>query len=69
MLVPCRELAVSPQDLQIWIKRHKPVLCALQSQARSVDPKINDSHYRSLVQLLVTKKLVRGLLHFLLNYI
>jgi hypothetical protein len=44
-------------DLQEWIKRHKPVLSTILAQARTVDPKVNDSYYRSLMQLLVSKNL------------
>jgi predicted deacylase len=57
--MPARDPAVSMPELQIWMKRHKPVLCAFQAQARSVDPKSNEAYYRALAQLLMAKGIVR----------
>jgi hypothetical protein len=60
-LFPSREPAVSVPDLQQWAKRHKPVLCTIQPQARNVDAKVNENHFRSLLQLLISGKIVRSI--------
>lgn len=57
-LVPTRELGLSNNDIQIWLKRFRPALCHLQVQPRGQESKVNQSNYESLIQLLVDKKLV-----------
>jgi hypothetical protein len=68
-LVPSREPAVPLQDLQSWVKRYKPVLCTIQPHAQNIDVKTNENHYRSLVQLLTTKNLVRSIFKSTLSFI
>jgi hypothetical protein len=59
MLTPSRERAVPLPDLQAWMKRHKPVLCAFQpQQGRDGDSKADEVYYRSLVSLLINKNIV-----------
>jgi hypothetical protein len=58
-LVPAREPVVSTPELQAWMQRHRPGLATFQFQTQVPDPKTNEDNYRSLVQLLATKKIVR----------
>ncbi|KAK0204626.1 hypothetical protein DFS33DRAFT_1321669 [Desarmillaria ectypa] len=56
MLTPTAQPAVSTQDLQVWVKKTQPALCTFAAQPRIADPKTNELHYRSLIALLLNKK-------------
>jgi len=58
-LVPAREPIVTMPELQAWMQRHRPGLATFQFQPQVPDPKTNEYNYRSLVQLLTAKKIVR----------
>ncbi|KAK0450014.1 hypothetical protein EV421DRAFT_1295977 [Armillaria borealis] len=61
MLTPTAQSAVSTQDLQVWVKKTQPALCTFAAQPRIADPKSNELHYRSLITLLLNKKVVRDI--------
>lgn len=56
MLTPTAQAAVSTQDLQLWVKKTQPALCTFAAQPRIPDAKSNELHYRSLITLLLNKK-------------
>lgn len=58
MLTPSREFTVSVQDLQVWARRTKAMVCAFQPYARNIDQQTNERHFRSLIDLLAQKRLV-----------
>lgn len=58
MLTPSRDPAVSVQDLQVWAKRTKAVLCTFQAHPRGLDQQTNERNVRSLVELLIQKRIV-----------
>lgn len=62
MLTATAQAAVSTQDLQLWVKKTQPALCTFAAQPRIADPKTNELHYRSLITLLLSKKVVRDIL-------
>ena len=57
--MPAREPIVTMPELQAWMQRHRPGLATFQFQMQVPDPKTNEHNYRSLVQLLTAKKIVR----------
>ncbi|SJK99991.1 uncharacterized protein ARMOST_03302 [Armillaria ostoyae] len=56
MLTLTAQSAVSTQDLQVWVKKTQPALCTFAAQPRIANPKSNELHYRSLITLLLNKK-------------
>ncbi|PFH53205.1 hypothetical protein AMATHDRAFT_45813 [Amanita thiersii Skay4041] len=55
-LVPTSEHLVSMQELKEWISRFKPLVCQFQpKEETSVEPS-NEQYYKSLIQVLVTKR-------------
>jgi hypothetical protein len=58
-LVPTPEPAVPLAELKEWINRLKPVICRFQPQPDPTDP-TNEQYFRSLIQLLTTRKVVRA---------
>ncbi|KAF8638191.1 hypothetical protein AX17_002388 [Amanita inopinata Kibby_2008] len=55
-LVPTHEPAVSLPELKEWIARFKPVICRFQPKAESVPDLMNEQYYKSLIQVLTTKR-------------
>ncbi len=62
MLTPTAQAAVSTDDLLVWARKTQPALCTFAAQSRIADPKSNELHYRSLITLLLSKKVVRDIL-------
>ncbi|KIL67451.1 hypothetical protein M378DRAFT_159270 [Amanita muscaria Koide BX008] len=54
-LVPTPEPAVSLVELREWITRFKPVICRFQPKTEPGDL-MNEQYYKSLIQLLVAKR-------------
>ncbi len=49
-------------ELQAWVKKTSPALCMFQPQPQpppNVDKATNDAHFKSLIALLMSKKVVR----------
>ncbi|KAF9024920.1 hypothetical protein BDZ89DRAFT_1135743 [Hymenopellis radicata] len=59
MLTPTSTPAVPMGDLQAWVKKTSPALCMFQPQPQpppNVDKATNDAHFKSLIALLMSKK-------------
>jgi hypothetical protein len=57
-LAPVRDPAAPISELQVWLKRHRPVVCTISAQPNVPDPKENERALQSLVQLLGSKNIV-----------
>jgi len=58
VIVPARE-QFGLKELEMWIQKHSPAVCLFRPQQGVPDSQLNDSHYKSLLQLLEAKKIVR----------
>ncbi|KAF8920125.1 hypothetical protein CPB85DRAFT_1428947 [Mucidula mucida] len=59
MLTPTSTSAVPMGELQAWVKKTSPALCMFQPQPQpppNVDKATNDAHFKSLIALLMSKK-------------